>query len=880
MGELLTTIRVGGISHPIKPIPRTLESDGIGYSIRQVCERPGGLILGEGDTGKSTYVRMLAEECGKRGPTKLFLLRRRETDFTAPSLAPGEVATIIFDGLDEFPESVRDILDFAESHDPDRYHIWVTSRSGDAAAWLCENQRFERIYHLADFTEEDVIRIAEESGIDGYEFVEQADEASFDVLLSKPGGAVLLMQMFANGRMEGRTPSAIMDEIAFALVSETRDGHVMSASGGRAECERLADAAGWLALCLEVANREAIWTGALQECPVEDLALDDIPLGPYDRRTFDTVLARRIFEPLTGQRLRVAYSDMPRFLAGRWLARSISPDSFGNFYKRVLARARDLSEFIPTAAAFEPRYGLLASKRYMVELLPCREFIEWFGYERFFSAFCEQGLDFVVVGESPLKDKYVRSLRGYFGFATYLQGVLADHEASDDTIRAAAVLLCGCAVDRAKTADALVTAMLAHRKSMGTTAYLAALLADIAGPEDRLPVLSRLRPLWESVRVDNRAVATGLRHFLRKFFDYPGWLISRRRHLPAEDDHLQKAGSQRLLTEREVVQALEGNPTHETVRSLLHMQELRGLRYGSLARFLDGLFDGPTDDFFSDRQMLLIALKHDPERYYRRIVEHGMKDPDEFVKFIDWADIKYKEVMRGNAYCLDSDAAEEFHGFLVAYRGEFKYLHADLEQYLLMEIDPEYAAANAEDGELYDPPDFELLCELAALAVKPAEPVRAVVVDVAKPVAEKLQTAITETVTTAVKNKGGRPKKTDRAAGYMSQGQVAAMFGKPCTGNTVSNWESYMRSGGKRGARPPEAEFEGHLVVYTSDLREFPTEKNMLKLAALIERYKSTRAVKDNISHKRDTHFKSDETQFRKQVGVQGYRSNERNQAD
>ncbi len=95
------------------------------------------------------------------------------------------------------------------------------------------------------------------------------------------------------------------------------------------------------------------------------------------------------------------------------------------------------------------------------------------------------------------------------------------------------------------------------------------------------------------------------------------------------------------------------------------------------------------------------------------------------------------------------------------------------------------------------------------------------------------------------------------------------MFGPSCTESKVNNWERFDRSGGKVGSMPPSAEYKGHPVSYSADLRKFPTPENKAILAAIIERYKSTAAVKDGIRHKADLHFKSAETAFRGRGGIQ-----------
>lgn len=139
---------------------------------------------------------------------------------------------------------------------------------------------------------------------------------------------------------------------------------------------------------------------------------------------------------------------------------------------------------------------------------------------------------------------------------------------------------------------------------------------------------------------------------------------------------------------------------------------------------------------------------------------------------------------------------------------------------------------------------------------------------------ESVKEALGKEVAKAVKNKGGRPRKAERAADTMTQKEVAIMFNTACGGDVcnesmVSNWESFARTEGRRGATPPEGVYGGRAVAYTADLRKHPTPENKAILAAIIERFRSTRAVKDGIKNAQTTHYKSEESLHRMRGGTQ-----------
>ena len=158
--------------------------------------------------------------------------------------------------------------------------------------------------------------------------------------------------------------------------------------------------------------------------------------------------------------------------------------------------------------------------------------------------------------------------------------------------------------------------------------------------------------------------------------------------------------------------------------------------------------------------------------------------------------------------------------------------------------------------------------DLAGLGVEEkAQPasqndVRTIVQAAASSIVQTVETLPAKTVE-ALKNRGGRPKNSERAAGSFTQVQIAAMFGAPCTAEKVANWEAKAR-GAKRGSNPPAATVDGVLHSYSQKLRENPTAENMAILAAIVRDYKSRVAVKQRLKDAPPiVHAKSEETSAR-----------------
>ena len=898
MGDLLTTIRVDGVSRLIEPVSRRLESGGASVCIRAVCELSGGMILGEGDTGKSTYAKMLCEEARRFGPSVLVLLRKRSLAFDLPEVKTGETATIVFDGLDEFPECARDLVDLAEGLDPRKCHLWVTSRAVDAAAVVCESVRFEKIYRLSAFRKKDVCEIADAAGLSGADFLEAVSAQSLDGFIEKPGGAVLLLQLFARGQLDASSRADLMETIARACVAETRDGHVVKGRVGSFATSDLMNAASWIAACLCLSRSEALWTGAEHERPAHDLCLSDVPGLSRSHALIDELLLRRIFEPLTDSRLRISYSGMASYLAGRWLARNVP-------VKKLIAKIgrRDLLpivEEIVWATIFDSDYGMPFVRSRPELFTACRNLIERVGFETYLNWMTENAKSFET-SRTEFSYGIPRCgvpLAGFGEFAKYLVSWLkGDPQGARKTLTAAGLLVC-CRYDESVTADVLVSVLerILARKVRIDPEVISMLLVVACGTS-RPPALERLRPYYErTIRKASFLRESEFGLDLMKLFDYSNWIVNERpqRFDACDEDEIEDGVEdleEDVLTEREVAALLRETVDRDQIGRLREMEHWRGLPYQSLASYFENFFQGSADQVFEDFDRLLCLLQIDFCRGIRRIMSFAKEYKYEVAAFIEWVDIRHLEFFRSSAHHIPPFASKKMIELLRDRRINYRYFHDDLIVYLKRNIDASFGKISEQGDDEFekfekslqddefgddDLKEDEVLltpADLSKLAARPAKPVKAEVVAVTPAVERKLQAGVCENVVKgvaeAVRNKGGRPRKADHATDAMTQKEVAIMFGPSCTESKVNNWERFDRSGGKVGSMPPSAEYKGHPVSYSADLRKFPTPENKAILAAIIERYKSTAAVKDGIRHKADLHFKNAETAFRGRGGIQ-----------
>jgi len=175
-------------------------------------------------------------------------------------------------------------------------------------------------------------------------------------------------------------------------------------------------------------------------------------------------------------------------------------------------------------------------------------------------------------------------------------------------------------------------------------------------------------------------------------------------------------------------------------------------------------------------------------------------------------------------------------------------------------LQPTYTAICCWNGELryfhHLPPEPEEL-----QPDEPSSPLPAVVVEVSPLVVNQLSDAFVE----KCKSKGGRPKRSKRDGNYLSQGDVAKMFGKPCNTNMVANWERYHRTNQSKGAKPPSASVNGKWESYRAELRENCTGDNHEILAAIIETFKSCHTIKHAVKTRQVVHAANEETLYRMQ---------------
>ena len=206
MGELfehILQLKVGNKIHTIRPVERRLvREDGTSFSMKDAVRLPGGLIVGEGDSGKTIFTMMFIRQTvglatSRRIPLRELTVNRysiiEEARKLSAQSAANKPAVLILDGLDEKQDIARDIADLLFNGELGNVSLWITSRPCDAASRLQECcPLFAKAYRLSSFTRNDIRQMAEDIIPDIDAFFQLSATLGLESFLRKPGGAVLM----------------------------------------------------------------------------------------------------------------------------------------------------------------------------------------------------------------------------------------------------------------------------------------------------------------------------------------------------------------------------------------------------------------------------------------------------------------------------------------------------------------------------------------------------------------------------------------------------------------------------------------------------------------------------------------------------------------
>lgn len=474
------------------------------FSIDQILFRDGGLILGEGDSGKSVYVNMLRDAAAVVGPVKLIHLRSDLQDGSTIQDCVKKVvaqvhnqierATLIFDGLDEnekYGKELKTVL--ADSRIFQECRIWVASRPCAAAAALSGSVVAGMVYKLLPISHQDIHKIVEQvDAVSEEEFLKIVKEAHLESFLRKPGGVIVLLKLFANGNLKVTGRDAAMLNIAEDYARAMRDGQIEDLGDEGFSDRDLVDCAGWIATCLFFSGKDSIWRGRASDSPAMALRQEDLPLGFYNEGIIKEVLLRRLFEPLESVRLRITYADMANYLAGWWVGRHFPVCEINRLIKDVQVISPDLGAVVMWASHVRPEAALSLIGRRSECFFSSHDSIRLYGVGAYFDALSERFNEDMPIHNDSLWYEHGDELSGMSELADEAKTRILDPRTSEYALILAAWLLRNCKVDREASVDVVVDVMVTRRPSEKVLSYLCDELVHMCGP-NRYASLERLK---------------------------------------------------------------------------------------------------------------------------------------------------------------------------------------------------------------------------------------------------------------------------------------------------------------------------------------------------------------------------------------------------
>lgn len=285
---------------------------------------PGGIILAEGGSGKTTFLQQIAESLGEHA--KMFLLGnyandssglRMEVEAFLDSRSGTGDSYLLFDALDENSEIIGPLTRLVEKHALRAdIHIWVASRNISQIARLSAIEKTRRCYFLAPLSHENIRALAEEAGVDAMAFYIEAEKLGMLCVSAKPMGCTALIEAFKanSGSLAGMDVRNLWRSMVEKLLDQKAD----KVAPSRFALTELLQASEWIALTLSLTGKQGIWTtGRQSECPQACVSLGSLV---YIEKNLSQdllleTLRRGLFAPEKGGKTRFSHESYKDFLA-------------------------------------------------------------------------------------------------------------------------------------------------------------------------------------------------------------------------------------------------------------------------------------------------------------------------------------------------------------------------------------------------------------------------------------------------------------------------------------------------------------------------------------------------------------------------------------
>ena len=287
----------------------------------EVVELSGGILLGEGGMGKTTFMEQLKDSLHGQ-PVHLFELWKYRDDsgefridFEAnlTDSSGNEAQTLILDGLDEAP-TLAGVISRMLHKLSKNTSVWISSRDGSAIRTIQESNAELNSYNLAPLTIEDLPVLAKQEGVNGDEFLDAVVSQGLLPICAKPLGCKLALSVFRENGLTGVSQRDLWRKGIERLCDETPVGKRQLVSL-QFPLNEVLHCSAWISLCLALTDNRFVWNREQSYCPEQSLGISDLASDRFSVDLIQATLQRGVFSPLGDGRIMFSHTMYGDFLA-------------------------------------------------------------------------------------------------------------------------------------------------------------------------------------------------------------------------------------------------------------------------------------------------------------------------------------------------------------------------------------------------------------------------------------------------------------------------------------------------------------------------------------------------------------------------------------
>lgn len=315
------------------------EDEGRVISVSNVLTLKGGVIVGEGDVGKSVYQAMLRDKAQHIGVEALILLRecrnniQKLNDLVEKAVNESKNKAcdcfVFIDGIDENPDSVYTISSIWRSYAvDDKIHIWISSRQRDEINLLLKECSTIQRYRLLPIRYCDAQFLLNQVGIEK-DIISDCFQKGLVQFLVRPSTCLTVADLYIRNTDIVDDVKSMFEQMAISLSEQRRDGRIVfpGLSQPSHVTSQTIECAAWITAGLSLGQKHGIWMGAQSQLPADCLYFEDFVTESFSVGLVVETLNSRLFEPLANYYIRLSYACIEDYLTARWLNETVSVDN-------------------------------------------------------------------------------------------------------------------------------------------------------------------------------------------------------------------------------------------------------------------------------------------------------------------------------------------------------------------------------------------------------------------------------------------------------------------------------------------------------------------------------------------------------------------------